>query len=87
MGLYDASLGARSNETSGRAILARQREGDVSTFHFQDNMSRAIRHAGRILIDLAHAPVIARGRAPLIPRLAIKTRCRAPAAGRRRFTA
>lgn len=52
MGLYDASLGARSNETSGKAIMARQREGDVSTFHFMDNMSRAIRHAGRILIDL-----------------------------------
>lgn len=52
MGLYDASLGARSNETSGKAIMARQREGDVSTFHFIDNLSRAIRHAGRILIDL-----------------------------------
>ena len=52
MGLHDASLGARSNETSGRAILARQREGDVSTFHYIDNLSRAIRHAGRILIDL-----------------------------------
>ena len=52
MGLYDASLGARSNETSGRAILARQREGDVSTFHFIDNLSRAIRHTGKILIDL-----------------------------------
>lgn len=52
IGMYDASLGARSNETSGRAILARQREGDVSTFHFVDNLSRAIRHAGRILIDL-----------------------------------
>jgi len=52
MGLYDASLGARSNETSGRAIMARQREGDVSTFHYVDNLSRAIRHAGRILIDL-----------------------------------
>jgi hypothetical protein len=52
MGIYDASLGARSNETSGRAIMARQREGDVATFHFQDNMARAIRHAGRILIDL-----------------------------------
>lgn len=51
-GIYDASLGARSNETSGRAIMARQREGDVSTFHFQDNMVRAVRHAGRILIDL-----------------------------------
>jgi hypothetical protein len=52
VGLYDASLGARSNETSGKAILARQREGDVSTFHFIDNLSRAIRHAGRVLIDL-----------------------------------
>ncbi len=52
MGMYDASLGARSNETSGRAIMARQREGDVSTFHYIDNLSRAIRHAGRILIDL-----------------------------------
>jgi hypothetical protein len=52
MGLHDASLGARSNETSGRAILARQREGDVSTFHFVDNLSRAIRHTGKILIDL-----------------------------------
>lgn len=52
MGLYDASLGARSNETSGRAIMARQREGDVSTFHFIDNVRRSIRHTGRILIDL-----------------------------------
>lgn len=52
MGLFDASLGAQSNETSGRAILARQREGDVSTFNFTDNLSRAIRHAGRILCDL-----------------------------------
>ncbi|MCW5697212.1 MAG: hypothetical protein KIS96_10850 [Bauldia sp.] len=52
MGLHDASLGAPGNETSGRAIMARQREGDVSTFHFIDNVSRAIRHTGRILIDL-----------------------------------
>ncbi|WP_374344792.1 portal protein [Phenylobacterium sp.] len=52
MGLYEASLGARSNETSGRAIMARQREGDTSTFHYIDNLARAIRHAGRILVDL-----------------------------------
>lgn len=51
-GIYDASLGARSNETSGRAIMARQREGDVSTFHFSDNLSRAIRHLGRVVLDL-----------------------------------
>lgn len=52
MGLYDASLGNRSNETSGVAINARARQGDVSTFHFVDNLTRAIRHCGRILIDL-----------------------------------
>ena len=51
-GIHDASLGQRSNETSGRAIMARQREGDISTFHFIDNMTRAIRHGGRIMIDL-----------------------------------
>ena len=52
IGIYDASLGARSNETSGKAIMARQREGDVATFHFIDNLSRAIRHTGRILLEL-----------------------------------
>lgn len=51
-GIHEAGLGEPSNETSGRAIMARQREGDVSTFHFIDNLSRAIEHCGRILIDL-----------------------------------
>lgn len=51
-GMYDASLGQRSNETSGRAIMARQREGDVNTFHFIDNLSRSIRHVGCVLVDL-----------------------------------
>lgn len=55
IGIYDASLGAKSNETSGKAIMARQREGDVGTFHFSDNLNRAIRHAGRILLDLIPA--------------------------------
>ena len=52
IGIYDAALGARSNETSGTAINARKRESDVSTFHFIDNLSRSIRHAGRVVIDL-----------------------------------
>lgn len=52
IGIYDASLGARSNETSGRAINARKTESDTSTFHFIDNQARAIRHTGRILLDL-----------------------------------
>ena len=51
-GIYDASLGARSNETSGRAISERKKAGDISTFHFTDNLSRSIRQCGRVLVDL-----------------------------------
>ncbi|MBU6231827.1 hypothetical protein KGP36_04100 [Patescibacteria group bacterium] len=51
-GQYNASLGMTSNERSGTAIMARQREGDVGTFHFVDNHSRAIRFATRQIIDL-----------------------------------
>ena len=51
-GQYDASLGQKSNETSGRAIMARQREGDTSTYHYVDNLARAVRHIGRIILDL-----------------------------------
>jgi hypothetical protein len=52
MGMYNASLGEKSNEKSGKAIMARQREGDTATFHYQDNLNRAIRYLGRILVDL-----------------------------------
>lgn len=51
-GIYDASLGAGGNETSGRAIIARQREGDNATFAWVDNLSRSIQQTGKILIDL-----------------------------------
>lgn len=51
-GIHDASLGARGNETSGRAINARQRQGDTANYHIQDNLQESIEHAGRILIDL-----------------------------------
>lgn len=52
LGMYNAAVGAPSNEKSGRAIMARQREADNATFHFIDNLSRAIRHVGRILVDM-----------------------------------
>lgn len=52
MGMYAADLGQDSNEKSGRAILARQKAGDTATFHYVDNLSRAIRFTGRILIDI-----------------------------------
>lgn len=52
IGIYDASLGARSNEQSGRAILARQAQGDVATLHFTKALDRAVRVEGMILADL-----------------------------------
>jgi hypothetical protein len=51
-GQYNASLGMGSNERSGKAILARQKEGDVGTYHYGDNLSRAVRHVARQLVDL-----------------------------------
>jgi hypothetical protein len=51
-GQYNASLGMTSNERSGRAILARQREGDVGTYHYQDNLARAVRYVGRQCVEL-----------------------------------
>lgn len=51
-GQYNASLGQQSNERSGKAILARQREADVGTYHYVDNLARAVRHVTRQLVDL-----------------------------------
>jgi len=51
-GIYDSSLGAQSNEISGKAIIARQRQGDISNFHFIDNLARGYHLLGKILIDL-----------------------------------
>jgi hypothetical protein len=51
-GQYNASLGQVSNERSGKAILARERQADVGTYHYVDNLARAVRHVGRQLIDL-----------------------------------
>jgi hypothetical protein len=50
-GIYDASLGNKGNETSGRAIMARQKESDVANFHFADNFNRMVRHVGRIILS------------------------------------
>ena len=51
-GQYNASLGMGSNERSGKAILARVREGDVGTYHYGDNLARGVRHVARQLVDL-----------------------------------
>ncbi len=50
-GMYDASLGKQGPEQSGKAILLRQKEGDMANFGFVDSMSRAIQHMGRIILS------------------------------------
>ncbi len=50
--MYKASLGAPSNERSGKAINARKVEGDVGTYHFHDNRAMALQHSYTILVDM-----------------------------------
>jgi len=51
-GQYDTSLGATSNERSGKAILARERQADTGTYHYVDNLARAVRQVTRQIVDL-----------------------------------
>lgn len=51
-GIFDNSLGQQGNETSGRAIAQRQRQGEIATFNYSDNMAKGIRRTWEILIDL-----------------------------------
>lgn len=51
-GIQDASLGTRSNEVSGKAIQARQREGDVATVIYHDNLNASIMEGGDIVNQL-----------------------------------
>lgn len=52
IGIYDASLGARSNETSGIAIQSRQKEAETATSIYSDNMVKAVAHAGRVIVSM-----------------------------------
>lgn len=51
-GQYQAVMGQPSNETSGKAINERQRQGENATYHYIQNYAHGIRYTGKILIDL-----------------------------------
>jgi len=51
-GQYEAQFGNNPQAQSGRALNALQRKGDIATFHFIDNVARAIKYTGKILVDL-----------------------------------
>lgn len=52
VGIFDASLGARSNEQSGLAIQRRQQQSAITNMHFMDNLERAHKKGGRIIAEV-----------------------------------
>ena len=52
IGMFASDLGDRGPELSGKAILQRQKPGDVATFAFIDNLTRAIAHSGRVINEM-----------------------------------
>ncbi len=51
-GQYEATFSQQGNEISGKAIDARQSQGQRVTFHFIDSLANGIRYTGKQLIDL-----------------------------------
>ena len=51
-GMFDPSLGAPGQETSGVMVAKRQGQSDLSNYHFYDNLTRSIRWVGLLLLDL-----------------------------------
>ena len=50
LGYVDVGEQERRPEQSGKAILARQKQGEISNNHYLDNLRRAKRQIGRILV-------------------------------------
>ena len=51
-GIYPSALGAQSNEVSGKAIMARQREGDTGTYVYVANFTLALQRTGQIIVNM-----------------------------------
>lgn len=50
-GIYDPSLGSGPSDTSGIAIQRRNMQAQTSNFHFVDNLTRSMKHTGKILVE------------------------------------
>lgn len=51
-GLFDSSLGASSNASSGRQEIAQQRQGDMATANYADSLRKSIRQCGRCIVSM-----------------------------------
>lgn len=51
-GLFDSSLGAKGNATSGVQERAQQQQGSVSNFHYADSLRMAVKQCGRCIASM-----------------------------------
>ena len=51
IGIFDPNQMPTGN-LSGKALNGQQQQIDLSTFHYYDNLTRSIRHTGKIILDL-----------------------------------
>ncbi len=49
---FDATMGERMYDESGRALRELRERGELGSFHYVDNLARSLRHTGEILVDL-----------------------------------
>lgn len=51
-GQYEAQFGAKSNESSGRAINARKAQSETANYHYLDAIENGIVYGARVMVDL-----------------------------------
>lgn len=51
-GQQNANFGVKSEASSGVGIQRLKQQGEVATFHFPDNLARALRYEAKVLINL-----------------------------------
>lgn len=52
LGMYQASLGAPSNESSGVAIESRKQQGEAATAHFPSHLAASLGQVGKIVMQM-----------------------------------
>lgn len=52
IGMYQANLGAPSNESSGVAIESRKQQGEASTAHFPSHLAASLGQVGKIVMQM-----------------------------------
>jgi hypothetical protein len=52
IGMFNADVGDATSQQTGVAMAAAQRPGDIGTFEFMENLSRAVTYTGRVINEM-----------------------------------